>query len=68
MAGLNPHAGESGTIGEEEEGEIRPAVESLRVQGFDVSGPFSADAMFHEEARKHYDAAVCMYHDQALSH
>lgn len=66
VAGLNPHAGEAGTIGLEEDTIIGPAIEELSSRGYDVSGPHSADAMFHEEARARYDAAICMYHDQAL--
>ncbi|MCS6853954.1 MAG: 4-hydroxythreonine-4-phosphate dehydrogenase PdxA [Elioraea sp.] len=66
VAGLNPHAGESGTIGEEEEQVIRPAIASLRAMGLAVSGPHAADSLFHERARQAYDAALCMYHDQAL--
>ncbi len=66
IAGLNPHAGEAGTIGLEEDTIIGPAIEELRVLGHDVLGPLSADTMFHEEARARYDAALCMYHDQAL--
>ncbi len=66
VAGLNPHAGEGGTIGREDEEIVRPAVEALRRQGLDVTGPHSADALFHAEARKRYDAVVAMYHDQAL--
>ena len=66
VAGLNPHAGESGTLGRQEIDIIMPAIESLRAEGFDVIGPLSADAMFHPIARAKYDAAICMYHDQAL--
>jgi 4-hydroxythreonine-4-phosphate dehydrogenase len=66
VAGLNPHAGEEGALGREEIEVIVPAVERLREEGFDVSGPFPADAMFHGRAREGYDAALCMYHDQAL--
>lgn len=66
VAGLNPHAGESGRIGREEVEIIAPAVAALRAMGVDASGPRPADTMFHAEARKTYDAAVCMYHDQAL--
>ncbi|MET0250775.1 MAG: 4-hydroxythreonine-4-phosphate dehydrogenase PdxA [Novosphingobium sp.] len=66
VAGLNPHAGEGGRFGEEEQNIIQPAIEALREEGLDVSGPHSPDAMFHAEARRGYDAAVCMYHDQAL--
>jgi 4-hydroxythreonine-4-phosphate dehydrogenase len=66
VAGLNPHAGEAGTIGLEEDTIICPAVEALSAEGHTILGPLSADAMFHEEARARYDAALCMYHDQAL--
>jgi 4-hydroxythreonine-4-phosphate dehydrogenase len=66
IAGLNPHAGEDGTMGREELDIIAPAVAQLRDRGHAVSGPLSADTLFHEEARKNYDAALCMYHDQAL--
>ena len=64
--GLNPHAGEAGTIGREDEDVVRPAVERLRREGVDVTGPHPADTMFHAAARARYDAALCMYHDQAL--
>jgi 4-hydroxythreonine-4-phosphate dehydrogenase len=66
VAGLNPHAGEEGELGREEDSIIRPAVASLRATGHEVRGPLSADTMFHAEARAKYDAALCMYHDQAL--
>lgn len=66
VAGLNPHAGEEGAIGRDEIETIVPAIERLREEGFDVSGPYPADTMFHAAARRHYDAALCMYHDQAL--
>jgi 4-hydroxythreonine-4-phosphate dehydrogenase len=66
VAGLNPHAGEQGAIGNEETEIIRPAIETLRARGHTVEGPLSADSMFHAEARIRYDAALCMYHDQAL--
>src|SRR5262245_54596191 len=66
IAGLNPHAGEDGTMGREDIEIIAPAVAQLRAEGHDVRGPLSADTLFHEEARKGYDAALCMYHDQAL--
>ncbi len=66
ISGLNPHAGESGTIGTEELTLITPAIEALRREGFNVLGPLPADTMFHAEARARYDAAICMYHDQAL--
>ena len=66
MAGLNPHAGEGGKIGLEEQEIITPALDLLRADGMHVSGPHSADTMFHGPARAGYDAALCMYHDQAL--
>ncbi|CCD90704.1 4-hydroxythreonine-4-phosphate dehydrogenase (4-(phosphohydroxy)-L-threonine dehydrogenase) [Bradyrhizobium sp. ORS 375] len=66
MSGLNPHAGEDGTLGSEEDTIIAPAIATLRNAGLDVQGPLPADTMFHEAARKSYDCAVCMYHDQAL--
>jgi 4-hydroxythreonine-4-phosphate dehydrogenase len=66
IAGLNPHAGEDGTMGREDADIIAPAVAQLRASGHEVTGPLSADTLFHEEARKTYDAALCMYHDQAL--
>lgn len=66
VAGLNPHAGESGTIGTEDRDLIAPVIECLRAAGHAVVGPLPADTMFHAEARARYDAAVCMYHDQAL--
>ena len=66
IAGLNPHAGEGGSIGKEEIATIVPAIELLRRIGIDVTGPLPADTMFHARAREAYDAAVCMYHDQAL--
>ncbi len=66
VAGLNPHAGEGGTIGREEESIIRPAVATLVATGIRAFGPLPADAMFHRQARAGYDAAICMYHDQAL--
>ncbi len=66
VAGLNPHAGEGGQLGREEEDIIRPAVETLRAEGLVVAGPLPADSLFHPEARRGYDAALCMYHDQAL--
>lgn len=66
VAALNPHAGESGTMGHEEETIIAPAVAALRADGIDACGPFPADTMFHQAARATYDAAICMYHDQAL--
>jgi 4-hydroxythreonine-4-phosphate dehydrogenase len=66
IAGLNPHAGESGEMGEEERTIIGPAVERLRGQGIEVSGPLPPDTLFTPRARSGYDAAICMYHDQAL--
>lgn len=66
VAGLNPHAGESGTIGREEIEVIAPAVAELAAEGMAVTGPFSADSLFHATARARYDAAIAMYHDQAL--
>lgn len=66
IAGLNPHAGETGTIGLEDEAIVRPAVEQLKAAGIDAVGPLPADTMFHDAARATYDVALCMYHDQAL--
>ncbi len=66
IAGLNPHAGEDGNLGRTEIETIRPAIAELHARGFDVAGPLPADTMFHAEARARYDAALCMYHDQAL--
>jgi 4-hydroxythreonine-4-phosphate dehydrogenase len=66
VTGLNPHAGEDGTLGREEIDIIIPAIEAARRQGLNVAGPYPADALFHDEARKTYDVAVAMYHDQAL--
>ncbi len=66
VAGLNPHAGEGGKMGHEEQLLITPVLDELRTQGMDLRGPMSADTMFHAGARAGYDAAVCMYHDQAL--
>ncbi|OAN75963.1 4-hydroxythreonine-4-phosphate dehydrogenase PdxA [Jannaschia sp. EhC01] len=66
VAGLNPHAGEGGAMGREEIEVIGPVLEELRAAGMTISGPSSADTMFHAGAREHYDAAVAMYHDQAL--
>ena len=66
IAGLNPHAGEGGAMGSEDEAVVRPAVLRLCAMGIDASGPLPADTMFHARARAGYDAAICMYHDQAL--
>lgn len=66
VAGINPHAGEGGTLGREEIDLIIPAIEALRAEGWRVTGPHPADTMFHTAARANYDCALCMYHDQAL--
>jgi 4-hydroxythreonine-4-phosphate dehydrogenase len=66
ISGLNPHAGEEGSLGAEELTIVAPAVEILRGEGIEVRGPLPADTMFHDAARKTYDCAICMYHDQAL--
>ncbi|HET9335016.1 MAG TPA: 4-hydroxythreonine-4-phosphate dehydrogenase PdxA [Sphingomicrobium sp.] len=66
VTGLNPHAGEGGALGREEIELILPAIEALRAEGWRVTGPHPADTMFHASARAQYDAALCMYHDQAL--
>lgn len=66
IAGLNPHAGEGGMMGREDAAVITPAVAQLRRDGIDATGPLPADTMFHARARATYDAALCMYHDQAL--
>ncbi|HKV16745.1 MAG TPA: 4-hydroxythreonine-4-phosphate dehydrogenase PdxA [Reyranella sp.] len=66
IAALNPHAGEQGAMGDEEIRIIVPAIETLRGDGIDVRGPAPADTLFHPAARANYDAALCMYHDQAL--
>lgn len=66
FAALNPHAGEEGRMGDEEARIIAPALERLRAEGIDAQGPFPADALFAPRARSTYDAALCMYHDQAL--
>jgi len=65
-SGLNPHAGEDGTLGREEREIIEPALAELRADGIDIRGPLPADTMFHAAARATYDVALCMYHDQAL--
>jgi 4-hydroxythreonine-4-phosphate dehydrogenase len=66
IAGLNPHAGEQGAFGTEEIETITPTLNELREAGLNILGPMSADTMFHSQARKDYDVAICMYHDQAL--
>ena len=66
VAGLNPHAGEGGKMGHQERTLIAPVLDRLRAEGLRIEGPLSADTMFHAAARDRYDAAICMYHDQAL--
>jgi 4-hydroxythreonine-4-phosphate dehydrogenase len=66
VAGLNPHAGEDGTIGREDADIIAPAIAELQAEGMAITGPISADSLFHAAARARYDAAIAMYHDQAL--
>jgi 4-hydroxythreonine-4-phosphate dehydrogenase len=66
VAGLNPHAGENGAFGEEDRAIVAPAVAQLFADGIDAKGPLPADSLFHKDARASYDAALCMYHDQAL--
>jgi len=66
VAGLNPHAGEAGSLGEEDHMIVEPAVKRLQSDGIDVIGPLPADSLFHARARATYDVALCMYHDQAL--
>jgi 4-hydroxythreonine-4-phosphate dehydrogenase len=66
IAGLNPHAGEEGTLGDEDRAIVAPAVAQLIADGIDARGPLPADSMFHQQARASYDVALCMYHDQAL--
>jgi 4-hydroxythreonine-4-phosphate dehydrogenase len=66
VAALNPHAGESGSLGREEIEVIAPAADALRDHGVDAFGPAPADTLFHLGARARYDAVLCMYHDQAL--
>jgi len=66
VSGLNPHSGEGGSLGREEIELIEPAIAALRAEGWRVTGPLPADTMFHSAARARYDAALCMYHDQAL--
>jgi 4-hydroxythreonine-4-phosphate dehydrogenase len=66
VAGLNPHAGEDGALGEEDRAVVAPAVDRLKVEGIDARGPLPADTLFHAAARATYDAALAMYHDQAL--
>jgi 4-hydroxythreonine-4-phosphate dehydrogenase len=66
VTGLNPHAGEEGTLGKEDQTIVAPAVAILKAEGIAARGPLPADTLFHDAARKTYDCAICMYHDQAL--
>jgi len=66
ISGLNPHAGEDGALGSEDQTIIAPAVATLRSEQIDAKGPLPADTLFHAAARRSYDCAICMYHDQAL--
>ena len=66
VSGLNPHAGEDGSLGTEDLKIVAPAIDILRADGLEIRGPLPADTMFHEAARATYDCAICMYHDQAL--
>jgi 4-hydroxythreonine-4-phosphate dehydrogenase len=66
VSGLNPHAGENGAMGSEDEAIISPAISRLQSEGINAFGPLPADTMFHARARAQYDVALCMYHDQAL--
>jgi len=66
LAALNPHAGEGGALGLEEIEILRPAAAALRAEGITITDPLPADTLFHDEARAGYDAAICLYHDQAL--
>ena len=66
VSGLNPHAGEDGALGHEDQSIVAPAVATLRAESIDARGPLPADTMFHAAARATYDCALCMYHDQAL--
>lgn len=66
VSGLNPHAGENGAMGEEDQAIVAPAIAALQAQGIDARGPYPADTMFHARARAGYDVALAMYHDQAL--
>lgn len=66
VAGLNPHAGEEGSIGREELEVISPVIEEFHAKGYNIKGPFPSDSLFHKKARENFDAAICMYHDQAL--
>ncbi len=66
VAGLNPHAGEGGALGREEIDIVIPAIERLRDENAEITGPHAPDTMFHGRMRSTYDAALCLYHDQAL--
>ncbi|MFL4471311.1 4-hydroxythreonine-4-phosphate dehydrogenase PdxA [Tateyamaria armeniaca] len=66
VAGLNPHAGEGGAMGRQELDWIAPLVADMAAEGLDITGPWPGDTLFHASARSRYDAAICMYHDQAL--
>ncbi len=66
VLGLNPHAGDGGVIGEEEQNIIAPALQKVSLNGFDVEGPFAADAFFGKQLHKQFDAVLAMYHDQGL--
>lgn len=66
ISGLNPHAGESGLMGKEDDEIIKPAIAALQAKGIDANGPFPADTLFEQSKRSFYDVALCMYHDQAL--
>ena len=66
IAGLNPHAGEEGIMGQEEITILNPAIAHLRTKYYTIQGPLAADTLFHQSARNSYDVALCMYHDQAL--
>jgi len=66
ISGLNPHAGEDGAIGDEEQKVIIPIIKKLQLEGYNLIGPISADTMFYGKKRSNFDAAICMYHDQAL--
>jgi 4-hydroxythreonine-4-phosphate dehydrogenase len=66
LSGLNPHAGEGGALGKEDDAVVAPAISALQAEGIDARGPYPADTMFHARAREGYDAALAMYHDQAL--
>jgi 4-hydroxythreonine-4-phosphate dehydrogenase len=66
LAGLNPHAGENGLLGSEEDDVLRPAVASVRAAGLDVEGPISPDSVFLQASRGRFDGVLALYHDQAF--